>query len=185
LGLLFGHPDRSHYTNEIVRFADAGIGSVQRELQRLESAGLVTARKIGNQKHYQANRAAAIFEELRGIVLKTVGLADVLRDAITPLQERVELAFIFGSIAQGKERVTSDVDVMVIGDASFDEVVQALYPTQESLGREVNPVVMSASEFSGNVLQGDRFVSRIVKEPKIFLKGNGDDLGELAADRPD
>ena len=185
LGLLFGHPDRSHYTNEIVRFADAGIGSVQRELQRLESAGLVMARKIGNQKHYQANRAAAIFEELRGIVLKTVGLADVLRDAITPLQERVELAFIFGSIAQGKERVTSDVDVMVIGDASFDEVVQALYPTRESLGREVNPVVMSASEFSGNVLQGDRFVSRIVKEPKIFLKGNGDDLGELAADRPD
>jgi predicted nucleotidyltransferase len=184
LGLLFGNPDRSYYNNEIVRFADAGIGSVQRELQRLESAGLVTARKIGNQKHYQANRTAAIFEELRGIVLKTVGLADVLREAIAPLQEQVELAFIFGSIAQGKERVTSDVDVMVIGDVSFDEVVQAFYPTQESLGREVNPVVMSASEFSGNILQGDRFVSRIVKEPKIFLKGDGDDLGKLAADRP-
>lgn len=184
LGLLFGNPDRSYYNNEIVRFADAGIGSVQRELQRLESAGLVTARKIGNQKHYQANRTAAIFEELRGIVLKTVGLADVLREAIAPLQEQVELAFIFGSIAQGKERVTSDVDVMVIGDVSFDEVVHALYSTQESLGREVNPVVMSASEFSGNILQGDRFVSRIVKEPKIFLKGDSDDLGKLAADRP-
>jgi predicted nucleotidyltransferase len=185
LGLLFGKPDRSYYTNEIVRFADAGIGSVQRELQRLESAGLITSRKIGNQKHYQANRSAAIFEELRGIVIKTVGLADVLRKAILRLQERVDLAFIFGSIAQGKERITSDIDVMVVGDASFEDVVQAFYPTQESLGREVNPVVMSVSEFSSKVLQGDRFVSRIVSEPRIFLKGGTDDLGKLVADRPD
>lgn len=185
LGLLFGKPDRSHYTNEIVRYADAGIGTVQRELQRLESAGLITARKIGNQKHYQANRAAAIFEELRGIVIKTVGLADVLREAVLSLQEQVDLAFIFGSIAQGKERITSDIDVMVIGDASFEDTVGAFYPTQESLGRDVNPVVMTASEFSSKSLQGDRFVSRIVKEPKIFLKGSGDDLGKLVADRPD
>ena len=185
LGLLFGNPERSYYTNEIVRFAEAGIGTVQRELQRLESAGLITSRKIGNQKHYQANRAAAIFEELHGIVIKTVGLADVLRKAIQPLQERVDLAFIFGSVAQGKERITSDVDVMVIGDASFEDVVQALYSTREALRREVNPVVMSMSEFSRKVLQGDRFVSRIVNEPKIFLKGGSDDLGKLVADRPD
>ena len=185
LGLLFGNPERSYYTNEIVRFAEAGIGTVQRELQRLESAGLITSRKIGNQKHYQANRAAAIFEELHGIVIKTVGLADVLRKAIQPLQERVDLAFIFGSVAQGKERITSDVDVMVIGDASSEDVVQALYSTREALRREVNPVVMSMSEFSRKVLQGDRFVSRIVNEPKIFLKGGSDDLGKLVADRPD
>ena len=185
LGLLFGNPERTYYTNEIVRFADAGIGTVQRELQRLESAGLITARKIGNQKHYQANRAAAIFEELRGIVIKTVGLADVLRQAILPLQEQVALAFIFGSVAQGKERITSDIDVMVIGDASFEDVVQAFYSTQETVSREVNPVVMTVSEFSNKFLQGDRFVSRIVKEPKIFLKGGNDDLGILIADRPD
>ena len=185
LGMLFGKPDRSYYTNEIVRYADAGIGTVQRELQRLESAGLITAKKIGNQKHYQANRAAAIFEELRNIVIKTVGLADVLREAVLPLQEQVDLAFIFGSIAQGKERITSDIDVMLIGDASFDDIVGAFYPAQESLGREVNPVVMTASEFSSKTLQGDRFVSRIVKEPKIFLKGDSDDLGKLVADRPD
>ena len=185
LGLLFGKPDRSHYTNEIVRYANAGTGTVQRELQRLESAGLITARKIGNQKHYQANRAAAIFEELRGIVIKTVGLADVLREAVLSLQEQVDLAFIFGSIAQGKERISSDIDVMVIGDASFEDAVGAFYPTQESLGRDVNPVVMTASEFSSKSLQADRFVSRIVKEPKIFLKGTGDDLGKLVTDRPD
>lgn len=185
LGLLFGNPDRSYYTNEIVRIVDAGIGTVQRELQRLESAGLITSRKIGNQMHYQANRAAAIFEELRGIVIKTVGLADVLRKAILPLQEQVDLAFIFGSIAQGKERITSDINVMVIGDASFEEIVQAFYSSQETLSREVNPVVMTASEFSSKVLQGDRFVSRIVNEPKIFLIGGSDDLGKLVADRPD
>jgi predicted nucleotidyltransferase len=185
LGLLFGHPERSYYTNEVVRYAESGTGAVQRELLRLESAGLITSRKIGNQKHYQANRAAAIFEELHGIVIKTVGLADVLLKAILPLQEQVELAFIFGSIAQGRERITSDVDVMVIGDVSFEDVVQAFYATQETLAREVNPVVMSAGEFRRKVLQGDRFVSRIVNEPRIFLKGGVDDLAELAADRPD
>ena len=170
LGLLFGHPERSYYTNQIVRFADAGIGAVQRELQRLESVGLVMAEKIGNQKHYRANRAAAIFEELHGIVIKTVGLADNLRRDVEPLQGQV-----------GKERVSSDIDVMIIGDASFEEVVHAVYSTQETLGREVNPVVMTASEFSSDVLQGERFASRVLDEPKIFLKGSSEDLGDLVA----
>lgn len=184
LGLLFGNPEQSFYTNEVVRFAEAGIGTVQRELKRLEAAGLITSRKVGNQMHYQANRGAAIFEELHGIVIKTVGLADVLCKALLPLKRHVELAFIFGSVAQGKERITSDVDVMVIGKVSFEDVVQAIYSSRETLRREVNPVVMSASEFSSKVLQGDRFVSRIVSEPKIFLIGGSDELGELTANRP-
>lgn len=184
LGLLFGNPEQSYYTNEVVRFADAGIGTVQRELQRLEAAGLITSRKVGNQKHYQANRSAAIFAELHGIVIKTVGLADVLRKALLPVQEQIDLAFIFGSVAQGKDRISSDVDVMVIGNASFEEVVHSIYASQETLLREVNPVVMPASEFSAKVLQGDRFVSRIVNEPKIFLIGGSDELGNLTANRP-
>jgi len=185
LALLFGQPDRSYYTNEIVRFADAGVGAVQRELLRLEAAGLLTASKIGNQKHYQANRTAAIFGELRGIVLKTFGLADVLGEALMSLHRQIDLAFIFGSIAQGKERITSDIDVMVVGDTSFSDIVQALYPTQASLGREVNPVVMTASEFSDKILQKDRFVTRIVNEPMIFLIGGSDDLAKLVTDRAD
>jgi len=184
LGLLFGEPEKSYYTNEVVRYAEAGIGAVQRELKRLESAGLITSRKVGNQKHYQANRAAAIFEELHGIVIKTVGLADELRKALLPLQEQVDLAFIFGSIAQGKERITSDIDVMVVGSASFEDVVQTIYSSQEALRREVNPVVMSTNDFSSKILQGDRFVSRIVSEPKIFLIGGSDELGKLTANRP-
>ena len=184
LGLLFADPERSFYTNEIVRFSETGIGSVQRELQRLASAGLLTVQKIGNQKHYQANREAPIFEELRGIVIKTVGLADVLREAILPLQEQISLAFIFGSVAQGTERISSDIDVMVIGSTSFEDVVRALYTAHETLRREVNPVVMSARVFNDKFLQGDRIVSRIVREPRIFLKGGEDDLGELVADWP-
>ena len=184
LGLLFGNPEQSYYTNEVVRFAEAGIGAVQRELKRLEAAGLITSRKVGNQMHYQANPGAAIFEELHGIVIKTIGLADVLRKALSPLKKHIELAFIFGSVAQGKERITSDVDVMVIGKVSFEDVVQAIYSSRETLHREVNPVVMSASEFSSKVLQGDRFVSRIVSEPKIFLIGGSDELGKLTANRP-
>lgn len=184
LGLLFGNPEQSYYTNEVVRYAEAGIGAVQRELKRLESAGLITSRRLGNQKHYQANRAAVIFEELHGIVIKTVGLSDLLRKALLPLQEQVELAFIFGSIAQGKERITSDIDVMVIGNASFEKVIHTIYDSQEALRREVNPVVMSASDFNSKILQGDRFVSRIVSEPKIFLIGGSDELGKLTANRP-
>lgn len=183
LGLLFGNPEQSYYTNEVVRFAEAGIGTVQRELKRLEAAGLITSKKVGNQMHYQANRGAAIFAELHGIVIKTVGLADVVRQALQPVQDQIDLAFIFGSVAQGTDRTTSDVDVMVIGNASFEDVVYAVHDSQETLLREVNPVVMSASEFSSKVLQGDRFVSRVVSEPKIFLKGGNDELGKLTANR--
>jgi len=185
LGLLFAHPDKSFYTNEIVRRVKTGIGAVQRELQRLESAGLVTSKKIGNQKHYQANPVSPVFHELKAIVMKTVGLADILREALMPLHEQVDVAFIFGSIAHGRERVSSDVDVMVIGHVSFEQLVMALYSSQELLGREINPVAMSSHEFSGKALQGDRFVSRIVEEPKIFLKGDNNDLAELAANRSD
>ena len=184
LGLLFAHPGRSFYTNEIVRFADSGIGSVQRELQRLEAAGLVTARKIGNQRHYQANRNAPIFEELHGIVIKTVGLADVLREAIAPLDERIALAFVFGSIARGEEHISSDVDVMVVGDVSLEDVVRVLYPMHEVLRREINPVAMSEELMNSNFSRGDRFVSRIVEEAKIFLKGDDEKLGDLLADPP-
>ena len=181
LGLLFAHPEHSFYTNEIVRSAQSGIGSVQRELKRLEATGLVTVRKIGNQKHYQANRAAPIFEELHGIVIKTVGLADVLREAITPLDEQIALAFVFGSIARGKEHIDSDIDVKVVGDVSLEDAVRVLYPMNEVLRREINPVAMPEEMFISSLARGDRFVSRVVEEPKIYLKGGDDQLANLLA----
>ena len=123
LGLLFGNAERSCYANEIVRLAGAGIGTVQRELNKLAAAGLITVRKVGNQKHYQANHKAPIVAELQGIALKTFGIADVIREAIATLGDDVHYAFIYGSIAKGADTARSDIDVMVVGTGlSYGEV---------------------------------------------------------------
>lgn len=180
LGLLFGQADRSFYLTDIMRRANVGRGSVQRELERLVAAGLVTVRKMGNQRHYQANPRTPIFNELQGIIYKTAGIADAIRDALADLDSRLDQVFIFGSLAAGTARMTSDIDLMVVGDVSFTEIVTALIDTHESLNREVNPVVMKRGEFQKKARNQDRFVSRILKEPKIFVKGSENELGELA-----
>lgn len=130
-----------------------------------------TVTRVGAQKHCQANPKSPLFRELCGIARKTVGLADVLREALTPLASEIDLAFVFGSVAQGKERVTSDVDVFVVGSVSFTDVVKAVAPTHERLGREINPVVMPRSDFLRKQKEGDRFVARVIREPKLFLIG--------------
>ena len=176
LGLLFGHPERSYYANEIVRFAGAGIGAVQRELERLESAQLVTVSKIGNQKHYQANREAPIFDELRGIVLKTFGVADHLRAALAPLAKRIRAAFIYGSVAKGTDTASSDVDVMIVSDdLSFPEAIQALSKAEQEVRRSVNPSVYSPESWRRKLAESG-FVKRVMEQPRIFLVGTDDDL---------
>jgi len=183
LGLLFGNPHRSYYTNEIVRFAGAGIGTVQRELARLAAARLVTVDKRGNQKHYQANRDAPIFEELRGIVLKTFGVADHLRAALAPLAGKINVAFVYGSVAAGTDTASSDIDVMAVGDASFEEVVAALHAVQGELLREINPTVFGRAEFGKKAADKHSFVARVLAEPKLFITGTSDDLGKLVTHR--
>lgn len=182
LGLLFGQADRSFYLTDIMRRANVGRGSVQRELERLVAAGLVTVRKMGNQRHYQANPQTPIFNELQGIIYKTAGIADAIRDALADLDSRLDQVFIFGSLAAGTARMTSDIDLMVVGDVSFTEIVTALIDTHESLNREINPVVMKRRKFQKKARNKDRFVSRVLKEPKIFVKGSENELGELAED---
>jgi predicted nucleotidyltransferase len=177
LGLLFVNPDRSYYTNEIVRFVNSGIGVVQRELEKLAASGLVTVKKIGNQKHYQANRETPIFEELRGIMLKTVGLADQLRLALSPLSDRIQTAFIYGSIAKGSDTAHSDVDVLIIGkNLAYADVYGALGPVEAILGRPVNPSIYSMDELRRKLTDDNAFVSRVLEQPKIFLLGSDDDL---------
>jgi predicted nucleotidyltransferase len=177
LGLLFGNPDRSYYANEIVRFAGSGIGAVQRELERLETAQLVTVSKIGNQKHYQANREAPIFEELRGIVLKTFGVADHLRSALAPLSKRIQAAFIYGSVAKGTDTASSDIDVMIVSDdLSFPEVIQALTKAEQEVRRSVNPSVYAPNDWRRKLAENGGFVKRVMEQPRIFLIGSDDDL---------
>ena len=168
---------------EIGRLTGVPAGSLHREVTQLTEAGLLERSTAGNQVRYQANRTCPIYEELAGIFRKTSGLADVLREALVPLGNDVEGAFVFGSVAQGKERSTSDVDVMVIGPAAFERVVGALAPAGERLRREINPVVMTAREFRRKLKARDRFVSRIAREPKLMLTGDLHEFGEPAQDR--
>jgi predicted nucleotidyltransferase len=183
LALLLLRPEQSFYVREIARLADVPAGSLHRELKHLAESGLLLREPAGNQVLYRANRDCPVFSELAGFFRKTNGLADVLRAALAPLTNEIDLAFIFGSVAQGKERVTSDVDVFVVGSVSFTDVVKAFAQTHERLGREVNPVVMPKRDFVKKQAEAERFVVRIMKEPKLFLIGTANDLGKLAQDR--
>ncbi|MBI4989804.1 MAG: helix-turn-helix domain-containing protein [Rhodocyclales bacterium] len=183
LGLLLLRPDDSLHVREISRLTGVPAGSLHRELRTLTEAGLLLREPVGNQVHYRANRAAPLYPELAEIFRKTTGMADILRDALAPLAKRIQIAFVFGSMAQGKESGSSDVDVFVIGRASFAAVVGALSPLRARLGREVNPVVMTAAEFSAQRAEKDRFIARVMKEPRLFVIGTQDDLGQLAENR--
>jgi len=183
LSLLLLHPDQSFYVREIERLASVPAGSLHREVRQLTDAGLLTRSAAGNQVRYQVDRACPIYEELAGIFRKTAGLADVLREALAPLDGAVRLAFVFGSVAQGKERPTSDVDVMVVGSASFAKVVEALASTRDSLRREINPVVMTEDAFRAKLRARDRFVSRVMREPRILIVGEGDEFAKPAENR--
>ena len=180
LALLLLHPDESFYVREIARLTGVPAGSLHRELKLLGDAGLLQRSVSGNQVRYQVDRDNPIQEELAGIFRKTAGLADVLRNALAPRAGKIRLAFIFGSVAQGRERSTSDVDVLVVGSASFAAVVGALSPAGERLRRAVNPVVMTRAAFESKRAGADRFVARIVREPKIILIGDAGELAEPA-----
>src|SRR5688572_21582437 len=147
LGVLFGNPDRSFFANEIITLANSGTGAVQRELARLEGAGLLNVKRLGRQKHYQANAAAPVFAELRDLIMKTSGLADVLRAALSPLAEKIAAAFVYGSIAKGESTPASDVDVMIVSDElTYSDVFSVLEEAGNRLGRKVNPTVYSRKE---------------------------------------
>jgi predicted nucleotidyltransferase len=177
LGVLFGTPGRSFYANEVIGLARSGTGAVQRELTRLEAAGLVTSSRVGKQKHYQANAASPVFAELRALVLKTSGLADVLREALAPLADRVRAAFVYGSIAKGEDTAASDIDLMVISeDLTYADLFGTLEDASAQLGRKVAPTIYSAKELARRVKQDSVFVTRVLQQPKLWLIGDERDL---------
>lgn len=177
LGLLFVAPDRSYYANEIVRHAGVGIGAVQRELEKLSGAGLLTVRQVGNQKHYQANPQSPIFEELRGIVIKTFGLSDMLRANLLEFASRIRAAFIYGSVAKAVDTASSDIDLMIVSpDLSYAEVMARLAETEAHVGRKINPTLYKPESFARKRAEDSAFVNRVLEQPKIFLIGTEDDL---------
>ncbi len=179
LGLLFGKPDKSFYTNEIIRWASIGRGTVSRELDRLVAAGLLTATKEGNQNHFQANANSPIYKELTSIVRKTFGVADGVREALRPLDENIDLAFIYGSIAKGVDTKSSDIDLMIIGkELSYGDVMKLLLPLEESLQRSINPTIFEKKDFNSKLNSSDSFITRVMEQPKIIIKGDEDGVRE-------
>lgn len=178
LGLLFGQPERSFYATELINLAGAGSGAVQRELARLAQSGLVTVKAVGNQKHYQANPASPIYDELCGVVRKTVGLAEPLRAALAPLAMQIKAAFVYGSIAKKEDTASSDIDLMLVSDTlTYGDVVLALQAATELLGREVNPNIFTSQDFAKRRKEGGSFVTRVMLQPKVWLIGGENDLG--------
>lgn len=183
LALLFTHTDEAFYLRQIVRTIGVGVGAAQRELKNLTDAGVITRTVRGNQVYYQANPACPVFAELKSLMIKTAGVADVLRASLAPLAGRIRAAFIYGSFADGRERRESDVDIVVVGEASFGDVVSTLADAQRALGREVNPTVYRPAEFRKKLKARNHFVKSVLGEPKIFLIGDHDELKRLASKR--
>ncbi len=180
LSLLYAKPDESFYTNEILRWVDMGRGTVTRELARLVAAGVLTVSPAGNQRHYQANSDCPVYSELLGIVRKSFGVADALRSALSGMDERIDLAFVYGSLAKGTDSKSSDLDLMLVGEGlKFSDVVEVLLPLEATLQRPIHPTVYEFSEFTTKLKQGHGFLTRIMDQPKMWVKGCEDDIGKF------
>ena len=177
LGLLFGQPERSFYTTEMIVLTGSGSGAVQRELARLSQSGLVTVRAVGNQKHYQANPNTPIYTELCGIAQKTVGLAEPLREALAPLTRSIVAAFVFGSVAKRQDTAASDIDLMLISDKlSYPDLFAVLEMASDRLGRQINPTLLTRKDLAKRLAGDNAFVKRVLAQPKLWLIGNDDVL---------
>lgn len=176
LGLLFGQPDRSFQSAELIRLAGSGTGATHRVLTRLAEAGLVTVTAIGNQKHYQANRSAPVFHELRGLIVKTVGVVEPLQRALESVAGQVRAAFVYGSVAKGSDTAGSDIDLMVISDRlDHADLFESLQPAEEVLARRVNPTVMSRKEWLTKRADRGSFAARVAAGPRLPVIGSDDD----------
>lgn len=175
LATLYGNPDRTFYTQEIIRLVDSGSGAVHRELAKFKAAGLITVCAIGNQKHYQANRASPVFTELHGLVIKTFGVADVLRLALAPIADLIVFALVYGSVARGTESAASDIDLLLVSDTlSFSTLLDTLMPAERQLGRPIHPTLYSSAEFRAKRDSGNHFLTTVLSQPVIPLLGAPD-----------
>lgn len=176
LALLVMNPQKWLHLRELARLTGASPGTLKKELDALQAVGLLRSQKMGNQTQFSANAEHPVYSELAALIRKTTGLHDVLATALQPLAGLVEVAFVFGSMARSSETALSDVDVMVIGDATFGQVVNALYDAQTTLAREINPKVMTRAEWLGKQSEQNMFVKELLSKPKLFVVGTENDL---------
>jgi predicted nucleotidyltransferase len=174
LALLFGQPDRSFYASELIERTGSGSGAVQRELKRLASSGLVTVKRIGNQKHYQANPDSPVFEELSSLVKKTVALAEPIREALASLIDRIDLAVLYGSVAKGTDTASSDIDILIVGDGlTLEDIYAALSPVEADLERKISPALYTRKEFADRKAANNPFLGRVLSGEYLTLIGEG------------
>jgi predicted nucleotidyltransferase len=171
LGLLLLHPEQAYHVREIARLTDTQPGTLHKELSRLAEVGILLKMSQGNQVTYQADRNCLIFEELASILRKTSGTADVLRQALNPLAASIQLAWVFGSVASGKANSHSDIDLLVVGELAFSELVNAIYPCQALLGREINPKLYSRAEWDKAFAENSVFIRDLLEKPVIEIIG--------------
>jgi len=183
LAQLLLQPDSGFHVRELARQTGTTPGTLTRELSKLAGVGLIRRSKVGNQVRYQANRDSPVYAELAGLFRKTAGAAGQLTAALQPLADRIRIAFVFGSYARGAESAGSDIDVFVLGDVGFAELVQALHPVQQSLQREISPVLYAPAEFKAKLRARDAFARELLAKPKLFLIGSEDELAEFAQHR--
>jgi predicted nucleotidyltransferase len=182
LALIFSRPDRTFYVSEIVRNVSSGVGAVERELMKLERSGLVSVERIGNQKHYRANPKAPIFEELRGLIEKTVGLAEPIRQSFEPYADAIRTAFVYGSVAKQSDTASSDIDLMVIGDdLDYSDLYTAAQRAESKLSRKVNPLFLSPMDWQRKASERGSIFNKISSSPKIFIIGSEQDLSSWAS----
>lgn len=180
LALFYGHSDESFYVNQILQKVGGGSGAVQRELKLMTEAGIITRERKGNIVFYQANGKSPVFNELKSIVRKTFGVADVLKEVLEPLAEKIRVAFVFGSVASSTENKASDLDLMIIGDITFDEVLSCISQAEKTIQREINPVVYPVAEFRQKLQTDNHFVKTVLESKKIFVIGDESELARLA-----
>jgi predicted nucleotidyltransferase len=183
LALLFSHAEEAFHLRKILRLAGISSGAGQRELKRLSEAGIVLRTVKENQVLFQANPRCAIFEELKSLITKTAGVVDVLRTALEPLVGRISIALLYGSLARGRAGVESDIDLLVVGEVSFEDIVGNVARAQDSLRREINPMVMSLEEFHSRMSKGDHLLDTILKSPSVPVIGDPRELGRMAQKR--
>jgi DNA-binding transcriptional ArsR family regulator len=180
LAMLYSHPDESYYLRQLARLTAVGMGALQRELKQLSEAGIIERNEIGRQAFYKANFDCPVFRELKNLIIKTFGVADLLRDALSPVADPIEVAFIFGSMVSGEFDQSNALNIVVIGDISFADVVRALAAVPETLSREIKPSVYLPEEFKARLSTEHHFLKTILNTPKIFLIGDRDELDALA-----
>jgi predicted nucleotidyltransferase len=170
---LFGQPDRAYHLNELRRLTGLGSASLQREVNRLTTAGLVNMQAVGNLRRFQANPQSPVYAELVALTRKTLGTVPVLRDALQPLQPNLQSAWVYGSVAKQADTARSDIDVMLVGsDLLLSQVLAALESAEVQLGRKINPSCYALSEFDRRRAEPDSFVNRVLSQPILPLIGD-------------